>query len=170
MVEREHQPFPEGRRDIIFWAGDGSDGAYFGHKKDFVKNQFIVRVRPTPYTRHLNQIQESDWDIETDTIIKKYDLDLVLDLSTSNNANRFLILTDYNGDENTSIIRMVNHRLLQQNRQFRSENEALKRTIERIRYEEKQRASNPEESENKLKQIYDGILDRLLQSKDEDKK
>jgi hypothetical protein len=100
--EKEYQFAPDYRNDLIIF-GDLCDAIYKGHQIDYLRNKLILEFRPTPYTREFHQIQESEWNIETGSIVREFDLDLCIFQPHNINSMRFIILTDYKGREDTEL-------------------------------------------------------------------
>lgn len=93
-MEKEFKEFPIKLATNFVLFTNGADASYWYHLIQG-RDKLKLTYNPTPYMRWLHQVQDYETIPETGNMVSYFDLDYCINLSSSPNSIRWLILVDY---------------------------------------------------------------------------
>lgn len=146
-----YYPKPETRESLVIF-GDGSEAIFGTCSNSTVEGFMMFQIRPTPQMRWKYQIPPSHYHKDDNWIYKVYKRDLCLQLSFDPDFPVWLILCDYNGDEDTPLMdNLIKAKpFINRNRILEVENRRLEVQVKMMQKERLRESQHPDERLTKL--------------------
>jgi len=136
-----------GERLLIF--GDGDEAIYDFIGNSNKKDYFLIKFRPTPQMRFHKQIPETHYNVDDRWIYKIYRKDLCFQISFDPDFPVWVILCDYNGNEDTQMIQQFDkcEKFIARNRELEIDKNILQVSLNTLKRDIRKKAQYPSEEE-----------------------